>query len=190
MCGFFFLHLCMCVYFVASQFVLPVSLCPLGSPVSPSPGHPSLFEVAISPESKPAIKPILVLCPFRIFTNGLLWAPRNKNNQNESGPSCAIILCLLLGPPVNAIYNSCTHTDGSGVRSRGLLLTVLSLLINSCQPGRGLYYRTVAMPGPRKHCSIIIRTSKTLHPFQMLSGSLSLFEMTCPSLSSLLFLLI
>lgn len=94
---FIFLHLCMCVYFVASQFVLPVSLCPLGSPVSPSTGHPSLFEVAISPESKPAIKPILALCPFRIFTNGLLWAPRNKNNQNESGPSCAIILCLLLG---------------------------------------------------------------------------------------------
>lgn len=93
------LHLCMCVYFVASHFVLPVSLCPLGSPVSPSPGHPSLFEVAISLESKPAIKPILARCPFRIFTNGLLWAPRNKNNQNQSRPSCAIILCLLLRPP-------------------------------------------------------------------------------------------
>ncbi|KAK2886365.1 hypothetical protein Q8A73_020311 [Channa argus] len=35
-------------------------------------GCPSLFEVAISQKSKPAIKPISALCPFRIFTNGLL----------------------------------------------------------------------------------------------------------------------
>ncbi|TNN84629.1 hypothetical protein EYF80_005044 [Liparis tanakae] len=34
--------------------------------------RPGLFEVAISQKSKPAIKPISALCPFRIFTNGLL----------------------------------------------------------------------------------------------------------------------
>lgn len=83
---------------------------------------------------------------------------------------CNNTLATLTASTVNAIYNSCTHTDGSGVRSRGLLFTVVSLLINSCQPGRGLYYRTVAMPGPRKHCAIIIRTSKTLHLFRRFPG--------------------
>lgn len=102
---------------------------------------------------------------------------------------CNNILSTLTASTVNAIYNSCTHTDGSGVRSRGLLLTVLSLLINSCQPGRGLYYRTVAMPGPRKHCSIITKTSETLQPFQTLSRSLSLSvwnDLTIPLFSPLL----
>lgn len=91
----------------------------------------------------------------------------------------------LTASTVNAIYNSCTQTNGSRVHSRGLLLTVLPLLINSCQPGRGLYYGTVAMPGQRKHCSVIIRTSKTLHPLRCFLGlSLCLKWPAHPSLPS------
>lgn len=76
---------------------------------------------------------------------------------------CNNTLSTLMASTVNAIYNSCTHTDGSGACSRGPLLTVPPLFINSCQPGGGLYYWPVAMLVPRKHCSIIITTSKKLY---------------------------
>lgn len=58
---------------------------------------------------------------------------------------CNNTLSTLMASAVNAIYNSCTHTDGSRERSRGPLLTVAPLFINGCQPGGGLYYRRVAM---------------------------------------------
>lgn len=98
---------------------------------------------------------------------------------------CNNTLSTLMASTVNAIYNSCTHTDGSGARSRGLLLTVPPLFINSCQPGRGLYYWTVAMLVWRKHCSIIIRTSKTLNSLSIsLALALCLKQPPSPSLLS------
>lgn len=99
------------------RFLCP--LCPL-APGSPNRPHclrdcPRPFEVAISRESKPAIKPHVGPRALLEYSPTAFCAPppEIKNNQNQNGPSCATTLSTLLrAAAVDAIYNSCTHTDG------------------------------------------------------------------------------